>query len=60
MVIIFLGLYDKLYCVYLNAELFNCTDGSLLLWDTKHFFGAYHQCPAGFSKGIIFTISDVL
>ncbi len=35
MVITFAGVYGKLYCVYLNAELFSCADGSLLL-DTKH------------------------
>ncbi len=36
MVITFAGVYGKLYCVYLNAELFSCADGSLLLRDTKH------------------------
>ncbi len=43
MVIILLGLYGKLYCVYLNAELFSCTDGSLLLLDTKHRRAALHS-----------------
>ncbi len=36
MVITFAGVYGKLYCVYLNAELFSCAEGSLLLLDTKH------------------------
>ncbi len=36
MVITFAGVYGKLYCVYLNTELFSCADGSLLLLDTKH------------------------
>ncbi len=36
MVITFAGVYGKLYCVYLNAELFSCADGSLLLLDSKH------------------------
>ncbi len=35
MVITFAGAL-RLYCVYLNAELFSCADGSLLLRDSKH------------------------
>ncbi len=42
MVITFAGVYGKLYCMYLNAELFSCADGSLLL-DTKHCRAALHS-----------------
>ncbi len=40
MVITFAGVYGKLYCLYLNAELFSCADGSLLLRDSKHRWAA--------------------
>ncbi len=43
MVITFARVYGKLYCVYLNAELFSCADGSLLLLDTKHCRAALHS-----------------
>ncbi len=38
MVITFAGALQQAsaYCVHLNAELFSCADGSLLLRDTKH------------------------
>ncbi len=44
--LLLLGLYGKLYCVYLNAELFSCADGSLLLRDTKHCRAALHSRAA--------------